>query len=57
MLKFKCCVCGKEIENPMVGQFTCRKKFCKKKYLDFYALVKRKNLKTFKTIEKKEDEI
>jgi hypothetical protein len=54
-LKFKCCICGKEIK-PNANEYVCEKRFCKKKYVAFYKYSKRNNLKTFNPLEKEEDD-
>lgn len=34
-LEFKCAICGRLIENPIIGKYTCGDKACEKEYNRF----------------------
>ena len=34
-LRWQCVICGKEIERPILGEYTCRDKQCEQRYRRF----------------------
>ena len=54
-LNFSCVICGEEIILPIMGQHTCHKEKCRKKFHNFIIWAYRNNYKLAKVINNKED--